>query len=357
MTKNNTSNIFDFTKPNTFGFTSSWAENFDPEGNYVLTKRRRVNLKEFPARSIMRAGKETSIFLRNEHGTREGLSSGAGSSIVDINGRPIKIKRNGYKENGPVSKPFKTVNKGKTEIVPYRGILSLEQALGEYQAIKKLKEDNLCSAYTPVDILEYTIPGTEKKAYALITEINSDVRIDEVIFGLHGAVLADKVRKKELVFDQKKGLFTLEGLVDEGFNDKTLKEDLYMLGYSLGSFYKEFHEKGWVRGYPHSWFGNEVLNSDGTISFVDLEDATNTFKVNDLKRKQRLEWRQAQGALVAEFEYLGIEPLSCNAAIIAEAFANGYKDSSSSIKLDEQVMQRFKENTFKANKVLWREQI
>ena len=355
MTKNNKSNIFDFTKPNTFGFTSSWAENFDPEGNYVLTKRRRVNLKEFPARS-MRTGKETSIFLRNEQGLKEGLSSGAGSSIVDINGRPIKIKRNGYKENGPESsKPFKTVNKGKTEIVPYRGILSLEQALGEYQAIKKLKEENLCSAYTPIDILEYIIPGTEKKAYALITEINSDVRIDEVIFGLHGAVIADKVRKKELVFDQKKGLFTLEGLVHEGFNDGTLEEDLYKLGYSLGSFYKEFHAKGWVRGYPHSWFGNEVLNSDGTISFVDLEDATNTFKDEVLQKKQRLDRYQAQSALVAEFEHLGIEALTYNAVIIADAFSEAYNSCSSPRPLPKNVVERFKENTLKANKVLWRE--
>ena len=354
MKTNNSKDNFRFDIPDTMGFCSSWAENFNPEGNYVLTKRKKVKLKEINAKSII-TNKPQKMFLRDPEGTIKGVSSGAGSSLLKDADNVYKIKRNGYKENGPTYNPFsyKDNKDGKqtTKILEYRGILTKNQALGEYNALIKLKKEGLCEAYDPIDVLEYTIPFTDQKAYSVITKIKSEVRFDELIFGIQGEVIANKVNSGQLIFDKKTGMFNVNNLDEKEFSNKTLQDDLYIIGYCLGSYYKEFHRKGWVRGYPHSWFGNEIINEDGTISFVDLEEATN--KKENLELHQKTERYQAQSALFAEFEHLGIRGLAHNAATLAEAFRQGYDESLVPGKIPRSTLNRFKVNTKKAIKALW----
>ncbi len=345
-------NTFRFEKPQTFGFSSGWANDFNPDGNYALTQRRNVSLEEIPARSIL-TGKQEIILLKNSQGSIRGISSGAGSSLYEKEGIILKIKRNGYKERGPTNEPFTyTRNAGNqtTETEEYRGILHKQTAINEYNAIQQLRKEGLCEAYKPIDILEYTIPQTNKKAHALITEVTSEVRLDEVILGIQGNILTEKIKTGELIFNETTGMFRTNNLDEEAFLNPQTQQDVYNIGYSLGSHYKEFHRKGWTRGYPHSWFGNEILNTDGTLSFVDLEDASK----NKTNIHQQTERYQAQSALFAEFEHLGIRGLAHNAATLAQAFSEGYERTSRPIPIPQETIQRFIQYTQEANKHLWR---
>ena len=349
-----------YSLPQTHGFSSSWASEFNPEGAYKLTNRKCVALELVTARSIISSSEE-KIPLKNPKGKEIGLSSGAGSSLYVENNNVYKIKRNGFFNQGPTYKPFLLTsidNSLETESTiksKYRGIMSKKSAESEARMLKLIMNEGFNQAYEPSDILEYVIPKTKEKAYALICKLKSDLRIDELILSSYTPLMAEGIRKETLSFNSETGLFDAKKH-DTLILPEKLSSVLYTIGFSLGSNYKEFHRAGFLRSYPHSWFANEVIDETGNISFVDVEKAQHTQKRTDkFKALQAIEKYQAQSALFSEFETLGLYMFAYGGMKLSEGFSKGYEQGGTQT-ISPNIIDEILDNHNQHKNILWGEQ-
>lgn len=352
-----------FDYPKTFGFTSGWNDGFNPDGSYRLTRRIPVRLQKLPAHSLLTGESRTMLLKTAKKTGFAGLSSGAGSSLYRLaDGSVIKIKRNGYFHNGPVNESYCLpdvsfkANLETSKTFFKRGIMDRKTAETEFKMLALLHNEGFCSAVVPQDILIYSLPDSKEEAYAIFCQVTSDLRLDELVFALYSDHLKRQVDSKKLSFNKKNGLFLAKNYsLNDALNEKQLFSDLFIIGKVLGSNYRKFHQAGFLRGYPHSWFGNEVIGKDGSVSFADLEFAYHTVSgKKQFKQLQEIERFQAQSALFSEFETMGLHFFALGAKELAKGFIAGYEKPSVR-KIPVSILKRAFVNYEKNKKMLWGE--
>lgn len=330
-----------------FGFCSGWSASFEPDGRYTITARRAVGLVEHPAEFVPAQGTGTVgipflVKTEGEGASARGLSSGAGSTLIERDDAVYKIKRNGFLGTRYTHRPFvdSAIHDAPGETLEsstalnYRGVLPPDRARRELEAIRVLREEGLCAAYEPVGLYIYDLPTPlsprhPPKAGSTLVKVISDVRFDELIFAVLTDYLAEEVGTGALRFEPAEGVFIADNCsVTRFFDlcDRGLSDTFFQLGRSVGSYYREFHRAGHLRGYLNAWFGNEVVNPDGTLSLVDLDFSIlrPSCSERDVAYLQRLEYSQARGAFSGEFESMFLHCFATVGYYLGKGFDDGY---------------------------------
>lgn len=219
-----------------------------------------------------------------------GLTSGAGSALLrSEHGRTYKLKRCGLGEMGfcdqgvkgssPVAGEDDHYDRTSTTL---SGLMSQASAELEYRLVEKFNDCGLCTAYLPCGIIvpSQDLPGVDatasKGSAAVLMEIESDFRIDELVHMTLTPMLADLFAAGRLTYDEHHELFPIFDshgipLRRTRRNWAHLSERLFTIGNAVGAAYRRCHEKGYLRGLTSSWPGNEVVHADGRISLIDFD--------------------------------------------------------------------------------------
>lgn len=357
-----------------FWFCSGWHDEFEPDGRYSITRRRKVSLKEEEAQFTKTSTLNYSIpqlLLKNKESNITGLSSGAGSSLFEHSGNIFKIKRNGFFNDKYTFQPF--LDSGidadlenvieSSIMLNYRGVLTPERAEREIKALDVLKREGLCDAYEPLGFFLYELPSQLSEhdnaiAGASLMAVNSDIRIDEFVFALLSDMLYKSIDEGYLKYDHSNHVFLANDFpVSSFFKEfKTqYSEIFYDIGKSIGSFYKEFHNNGHLRGYLNAWFGNEVVNPDGSLSLIDLDFSIMNpkFSKEDIKELQKLEYSQARGSFSSEFESMFLHSFALVGYYLGKGFDNGYYCSSNPINIPQEYVNKAVQNIKKYSKEMF----
>lgn len=237
------------------GWHSGWDEKQnDPCAALALAKRRTVQLAPHAAERTVTLAADSDVppfLLKTPLGTVRGLSSGAGGALVEWRGNIFKLKRCGLKNEGIFLNAIRDRNIStagdrliETTISAPAGLAPLPLLEREAEVVCRLPEFGLEAASRPSVI--YVIVKGDAPSGCLVSTVKSDLRVDEVLYGLacnHGGLLS---RPK------------IHELVEE-------------LGAAEGALYSRIHCSGIVRGIGNSWYGNEALGSDGSLLLCDLE--------------------------------------------------------------------------------------
>ncbi len=218
-----------------------------------------------------------------------GLSSGGGSALFRSEGTTYKIKRCGLADRGFIEEPFDThisiPRDGDHFELTQRqmgGLMGFPDALIECRMTQILNDNGLCRAYRPVGVIMISAlpdsPFAKRSIGAVVTEVESDLRVDELVHMALSPVLAEAFEQGRLAYDPHSGFFEAKGIpVARTLSSwPHILERVELLGLSVGSMYRRVHDAGYVRGIGSSWFGNEVVDASGEISIVDFDGGTNS---------------------------------------------------------------------------------
>lgn len=224
------------------------------------------------------------------------ISSGAGSAIFrTCDGDSYKVKRCGVGDWGfadqNVRGNYSVLENG--EFYDYSGLgrsglMSLGAALEECSVASKLAELGLTRAYTPLGIAIFDDPAADteganaeqvQKFAAVISKVESDLRIDELVYAAMTPMISEFFAEKKVSYDPSYpawGMFDSDGvpLIGSRQRWRIISDRLHEIGIVVGAAYGRCHDAGILRGLGSAWFGNEVIHPDGHLSFVDFDGGT-----------------------------------------------------------------------------------
>lgn len=340
----------DFAYPlGAVGLHSGWFPGLDPDGRYLMTPRVRVQLVSHKGHSVL-TSLETVAHLKAESpqcpGSVDGLSSGAGSALVHLQDTIVKVKRCGFREGGAALWPHHDTTLSvcagswieNSEVEQVRGILRTEDALREYDFLRKLRGIGLNDAYHPLDVVEYQLDFSwlqgavvDPKAAVVLCQVSSDLRVDELFVLMLAPILVELWESGELQYSSAMSTFfacnmSVSGFITHRF--PRLQKWFRHVGYVLGVWYRHFHSLGLLRGYLNAWFGNEVVDTNGRLSFVDVDSASTTESISSrhvVRKLQELEYTQAMTAFWAEFENSTLHLFGLCGMAALQGFQEGYQ--------------------------------
>lgn len=340
-----------------FGYSSGWADKpFSLNRQPDLAPRRLVRLEQVGIAYFVPFEKgdfdshelrEFPFFKKRllSDGNRSpgpiGLSSGGGSAIVEWEGRTIKVKRCGLAERGFVKEPFssyamfeKDGHHFESSFAVKGGLMELSSALHECKTLAEIRREDLCAAYKPLGVAVVTeLPDTHwptEAIGAVIVEIASDLRVDELVCMAISPLMATLFESGVLSYDPESEYFDCQGLSVEAFvlQAQPTFEKLQLIGRSAGSAYRRLHNRGYLRGVGSSWFGNEVVDANGSISMVDLDGGFGKMTEFSVEIAERMRQIEVQQYLAESYTFLTeMRPaaLSFLGASFVEAFREGYQ--------------------------------
>lgn len=322
------------------GFHSGWTDgNETPTNKLSLHKRRKVYLreerftpiwstKEYCPKYLLKVPKPDKII---------GLSSGVGSTIINKNGRFFKIKRNGYKnrefiEGKIPDRGFSLKNEGLYEQTDFEagGIMSLEDAENEVRFEKIIAQLGIEVPQKTIALYKLYPSFLKNDAVALIQEINSDFRADELVsiflinrfYGIFGSNFKIFLNKEECFYPSYS--------INEGLKIlKEGREEIKKLSKIIGGLYKKLHSGGIIRGIGNSWYGNEIICAEGSIGMCDFESC---FTLKDICEKEtfgelaKTDLNLARTAFYDSMNYFDNSLASILANWLIDGFNEGYSE-------------------------------
>lgn len=346
-----------------WGFHSGWNGNKDPTKSIAFSPRRHVNLELIPPELVQYHRVSDfevacSFYVKTSHMTGVmGLSSGAGSAILKVRREDaelpyctVRLKRCGFREQGLSGREFWgseiTVTDGRlveNAGYDYAGVAELDQVLLELHNASCLLQCGINTGVFPLgyfDITKYVksqrlgISPAFRPA-AAVFGICSDLRLDELISMAMSPMLSDLSIAGLLRFDEAQMRFLADGLcLDSVFASSIYRQTEEKLSHvceALGAKYRELHKAGFLRGYGNCWMGNEVVEANGSIDFVDLDVLQNVSSIHRspaVDRVRRAEFLQARSNLFDFYQYQDFAVFAVLATSMTEAFESGYRGST-----------------------------
>jgi len=143
---------------------------------------------------------------------------------------------------------------------------------------EELRREGLCTAYTPLGVAVITeLPEAHTTcgpAGAVVVEVRSDLRMDELVCMTLSPVLAELFSTGRLRWDGAALLAEGIHLVENTRRWAGVFERLELLGLVSGSTLRRVHDAGYLRGLGSCWIGNEVIDEQGNVSVVDFDGGT-----------------------------------------------------------------------------------
>ncbi len=287
-----------------------------------------------------------------------GLTSGAGSALFRAaDGRTYKLKRCGLGETGfsdqgvkgssPIARDDEHYDHTGTAL---SGLMSRASAELEFHLANKFRQVALSTAYRPCGIVvprTTDLPGLglgtlDRPIAAVLMEIESDLRIDELVYMTMTPLLASLFATGRLTYDERYEVFPIfdsDGipLVGTRRTWAHLSERLYTIGSAVGGVYRRCHDAGFLRGLTSSWPGNEVVHADGRISMIDFdggiaESGAYPEDIADLLRRTEIQQYCADSYLF--FTVLRPRTLQLYGEDFIEGCWAGYRDGSPLLPID-----------------------
>lgn len=337
--KNNLKKYFMYPKYN-IGFHSGWSDkDIDHTGFLHLTKRRICYANKINSKIIIsKIETPPPYYLKCEKGQKKGISSGVGSFIFEEKGRYYKIKRSGFKDKGIIPQKFKErafiINNSKDiKQETYKGpagLLEFDEAKIEFKVYQEFNKINLHMPQKPVCFYKNCVDKEGVLWGALIFEIKSEFRCDELVMCVIINILHKYFNKNEYEFDYKTptifikcfSVTKLLNILEKGYG-----KFIYEVGLAIGSNYRKIHDAGYIRGIGNSWYGNDVVCSDGKIGICDLDSSFNKKEIKNkklLKNLQEIDINSNNAAM-----YVALYPLKSSffdiiTNILIKGFEKGY---------------------------------
>jgi len=346
-----------FAYPNFgIGFHSGWCNvNNTPTQSLYLSYRRGVNLTKNGYEVIHGEKNLPPFLLKGLNGDLTGLSSGAGSTIVFFRNKYFKIKRNGYKDKGFVNnkipdRGFRILKNKLLEKTDFEvgGAMSLEDAENEIRYEKLIERVGIPLPQKTVGLYKIILPFKKDDAVAMIQEIDSDLRVDELVVSLLINSFYNFYGDKAKLFIEKGEFQYPEYKLTEGLMEiEKIRVVIDEVGKIIGGIYKRFHKNGYLRGIGNSWYGNEVICPNGQIGVCDLESCFSREEVGGDKIFNELcatDLNLARTAFYDSMNYFDNSLASIVGSWLINSFNKGYLEEYSG-KLDllqiKEVMTRF----------------
>ena len=329
-------NEFNFRYPyQAVGFHSGWnTYNNLPTMRLSLSKRLRLKLRKHDYVVLKKKKDIPEFYMKSKKGSKQGLSSGVGSSIIKYKEEYYKLKRNGFKDKGIIKenicdREFKINAGGLNESTSYEdgGAYSLEDAKREIKMDALLRKKGFILPQKIVGV--YNIKNIyDKDSVSLIFEIESEFRADEyflmILTNIFYDIFKSKARfiflKDEFTFPKYNLKKSLQIIDNYSF---FIKE----LGISIGSLYRKLHNKGVIRGIGNSWYGNEIICKSGEVGICDLESAFTNKEIKDKNTFDILKETDVNLALTAIYESMNCfenSIASFAGGLLINSFKEGY---------------------------------
>jgi hypothetical protein len=280
------------------------------------------------------------------------LSSGGGSAVFKHGDRTIKIKRCGHSERGFVLEPFKAYSSmhDGTDLVEtseqvYGGLMGLADAVTECRLMTEFRLPGLGKAYEPLGVLVITkLPDTpfpDLPFGAVLASITSDLRTDELMYMALSPVFAELFAEKKMWIDHR-GFYEADGVKVFDIEHKwsSVLDKVEIISKACGGVYRYIHDSGWLRGSGAAWFGNEVVDRDGSITPVDYDGGASLAERLSPSMRHRFQRLEVMKYLTEGFNYLAIMRPNLFvffATAFVDAFQRGY-DSASKPSLDPELI-------------------
>ena len=321
------------------GISSSWIDEGDPTNKRMrLTRRRAVFLDDDPRPATRWNEVAPGVTLpvrplvKCPSGPFLGLSSGSGSAIIaDHAGHFLRYKRCGLQDRSPVtgrrhpSIDFAIRRTGihYTSDTEPLGSMWASDAIHELRCQRHLREAGFSPACGSVGYFEH---GDETAT--AVFDIASDLRYDELLLMAVTPALSKFFERGGLKLDARHGLITLcDVSPTEVFQPGTIVfQRLVDMGHALGGVYRRFFDAGYLRGVGNAWIGNDIIDIDGRITLVDLDELVLPEELGGsswLAAQQGWEWRAHLSTLYSYFESLSGYLLAYAAAIVASGAEAG----------------------------------
>lgn len=319
------------------GTHSGWNEiNNSPTTSLSLTKRIPVKLNKSAYEKIFtNIKKEVPYMIKSIKGSIEGLSSGAGSSIIEFEKLFFKIKRNGYRNKGFIDKQIPdrefiikdTIFEETDNEVG--GAMSNIDAQREIRIENELTKKGFLIPQKIVGLYKIETPFKKDDAVAIIQQIDTDFRADELtmiylfnlFFDIYGSKCFFSLNENSFNFPQYS--------IKEGL--KIFKRDysnlFFELAKNIGSIYRKFHDEGYLRGISNSWYGNELICEDGNVGVCDLESCFSKEEINDdevFKELAKTDYNLAITAFYDSMNCFENSIASIAGSKLVEGFREGY---------------------------------
>lgn len=215
-----------------------------------------------------------------------GLSSGGGSAVFERGQAVYRLKRCGQAYDGLTDEPFFTHAIVSTagdilEVTnkPLGGLMTVATAIMELKMADLFHRSGLSPAIEPLGMYIVTaLPGLSEtaNAAAIIYRVESDLRLDEMVYMTLSPVFAELFEAGAVSYDPTTGWWDAAGAplsrVLQLWPDILGRVD--RLGTAAGGCFRNIHELGYLRGKGSSWFGNEVVDASGRLSAVDFDGGT-----------------------------------------------------------------------------------
>ena len=321
------------------GTHSGWNEKNDsPTTSLSLSKRIPIKLEKFEYSVVYSStDKDIPYMVKSIEGDVNGLSSGAGSSIIKLNKLFYKIKRNGYRNKGFIDKQipdreFRVKNTLFEETDnEVGGAMSNIDAQREIKIENELRGKGFLIPQRIVGLYRIKTPFKKEDAVAIIQQIDTDFRADELtmiylfnlFFEIYGNKCSFSLRENSFNFPQYS--------IKQGF--KIFKKDysklFFELARNIGSIYRKFHDEGYLRGISNSWYGNELICDDGNIGVCDLESCFSKEEINDDEIFKELAKTDRNLAITAFYDSMNCFENSL-ASIVGSKLIEGFREGYNS---------------------------
>lgn len=303
------------------------------------------------------------------------LSSGAGSAIFRVtSGQTFKLKRCGLGDTGFTDQGYRShlAISCDGEQVEFSqlfspGLMTPETAAAECEMAAEFKAMGISQAYTPRGVFLINTVGAEgeeqelkRPGAAILMQIDSDLRVDELVYMCMTPMLADLFCSGRLAYDDNYkhwGFFDANTLPIGKTRQEWLgiSERLQTIGISVGSAYRRCHDAGYIRGLGSCWFGNEVVDADGDISLVDFDGGAmrdNEHSHEISSHLKRLEINQYCSESLLMLTTMRPKTLMLFGADFIEGVWQGYKKQYNPIPKD--LVESIIRDHFQAHPAVWK---
>jgi hypothetical protein len=275
-----------------------------------------------------------------DHDGITAITSGGGSAVFDWNGCSLKLKRCGFAEIGFADEPFYSsslVIKRNDALEfcskNYGGLMPLESAIAELLWADRARNMGLAEAYRPAGLVVLTeppdLPFPERPFGAVVFEIDSDLRVDELVMMTLSPVLAELFHNKQVRLHPINEFHGANGFALGASLNRwpEISRRLDALGRASGGLYRKTHDTGLLRGRGSCWFGNEVVSGDGRLSLVDFDGGMEWAATFNSTLAERLRALEVEAYCAETFWFLAdLKPILFGvfATAYVAAFRDGY---------------------------------
>jgi hypothetical protein len=266
------------------------------------------------------------------------ITSGGGSAIFDWNGWALKLKRCGFAEDGFADEPFYSpslVVKADDTLEycskNYGGLMPLESAIAELLWADRARNFGLAEAYRPAGLIVLTeppdLPFRARPFGAAVFDLDSDLRVDELVMMALSPILTELFREKLLRLHPANEFHGANGfpLGASLARWTEVSRRLDGIGRASGGLYRKTHDIGLLRGRGSCWFGNEVVGRDGRLSLVDFDGGMEWAATFDTTLAERLRALEVEAYCAETFWFLtDMKPILFG--VLATAYVAAFRD-------------------------------